>query len=79
MKYGAERSNRDGGISLHARKISFIHPVKKEEITVTAPPPDDALWSFFLSDIEKKKKSSFMENKRLNSLEQKQKLSQQGF
>ncbi|MBP5210486.1 MAG: RNA pseudouridine synthase [Bacteroidales bacterium] len=37
LKYGAPRSNKDGGISLHARKISFIHPTKKEEITVTAP------------------------------------------
>lgn len=37
LKYGAPRSNRDGGISLHARSISFIHPVKKEDITITAP------------------------------------------
>lgn len=37
LKYGAPRSNRDGGISLHARSISFIHPVKKEEIRITAP------------------------------------------
>lgn len=44
LKYGAKRSNPDGGISLHARKISFIHPVKKEEITVIAPPPDETLW-----------------------------------
>ncbi len=62
LKYGAERSNRDGGISLHARKISFIHPVKKEEITVIAPPPDDALWSFFLRDIEKKKEEQLQGN-----------------
>lgn len=37
LKYGARRSNPDGGISLHARKISFIHPVKKEKIEVIAP------------------------------------------
>lgn len=37
LKYGAERSNPDGGISLHARKVSFIHPVRKEELTVIAP------------------------------------------
>ncbi len=37
LKYGAPRSNPDGGISLHARQISFIHPVRKEEITVEAP------------------------------------------
>lgn len=44
LKYGAERSNPDGGISLHARKISFIHPVSKEHIKVTAPLPPDNLW-----------------------------------
>ncbi len=44
LKYGAPRSNADGGISLHARNLQFIHPVSKDEITVTAPVPDDALW-----------------------------------
>lgn len=44
LKYGFERSNPDGGISLHARKISFIHPVSKERIEITAPVPDDNLW-----------------------------------
>lgn len=44
LKYGADRSNPDGGISLHARKISFIHPVSKELIEVIAPLPQDALW-----------------------------------
>lgn len=44
LKYGYERSNPDGGISLHARHISFIHPVSKELIEVTAPLPDDRLW-----------------------------------
>ena len=37
LKYGAPRSNRDGGINLHARSISFVHPTKGENITVTAP------------------------------------------
>ena len=37
LKYGAPRSNPDGGISLHARSITFLHPVRKEEITVEAP------------------------------------------
>jgi len=37
LKYGAPRSNPDGGISLHARSIRFIHPVKKSELFVTAP------------------------------------------
>ncbi len=53
LKYGAERSNPDGGISLHARMITFIHPVKKEEITITAPPPKDNLWAYFLDEVEK--------------------------
>ena len=52
LKYGAERSNSDGGISLHARRVSFIHPVKREEIAVTAPPPKDVLWSYFVSVTE---------------------------
>ena len=37
LKYGAPRSNKDGGINLHARSITFVHPTKKEEITVCAP------------------------------------------
>lgn len=44
LKYGAKRSNPDGSISLHARKISFNHPVKKEKINIIAPPPNDSLW-----------------------------------
>jgi len=44
LKYGAKRSNPDGGISLHARKIEFIHPVSKLPISITAPVPNDNLW-----------------------------------
>jgi len=44
LKYGAPRSNPDGGISLHSRKAEFIHPVSKENIVVTSPVPDDSLW-----------------------------------
>lgn len=45
LKYGAPRSNPDGGISLHARKLNFIHPVTKENIEITAPvPQNDAVW-----------------------------------
>ena len=48
LKYGAKRSNRDGGISLHSRSIEFRHPVRGEVIKVTAPvPKSDNLWSFF--------------------------------
>jgi len=45
LKYGAKRSNKDGGISLHARSLEFVHPVKDETITVVAPYPDEKLWS----------------------------------
>jgi len=44
LKYGFPRSNKDGSISLHARKIKFIHPVSKEEIAITAPTPKDIIW-----------------------------------
>ena len=47
LKYGAKRSNPDGGISLHARQIAFVHPVSKQPITITAPVPDDSLWQSF--------------------------------
>lgn len=45
LKYGAKRSNPDGSISLIARRIDFIHPVSKNPISVTAPTPNDRLWS----------------------------------
>lgn len=44
LKYGAKRSNPDGGISLHARQVAFIHPVSKQPLTITAPVPDERLW-----------------------------------
>ncbi len=45
LKYGAPRSNPDGSISLHARKLNFIHPVTKDPVEITAPVPQhDALW-----------------------------------
>jgi len=44
LKYGSKRSNPDGGIHLHARRISFIHPVSQERIEVQAPLPEEALW-----------------------------------
>ncbi len=48
LKYGAKRSNRDGGISLHSRTIAFTHPVSKEPCHITAPTPtNDPLWEFF--------------------------------
>lgn len=50
LKYGADRSNKSsgGGISLHSRRMEFIHPVSKENISITAPSPSmDNLWKFF--------------------------------
>ncbi len=47
LKYGFPRSNPDGGISLHARSITFVHPVSKEHIYVEAPTPSDKLWRSF--------------------------------
>jgi 23S rRNA pseudouridine1911/1915/1917 synthase len=44
LKYGFDRSNPDGSIHLHARKVSFVHPVSKEQIEVTAPVPNENLW-----------------------------------
>ncbi len=44
VKYGFERTNKDKSIHLHARKIDFIHPIKKEPISITAPTPNDVLW-----------------------------------
>ncbi|MBO4370975.1 MAG: RluA family pseudouridine synthase [Paludibacteraceae bacterium] len=50
LKYGFARSNKDGGISLHARQISFVHPVSKQEVCITAPVPEnDALWQMSVS------------------------------
>ena len=47
LKYGAARSNPDGGISLHARSITFPHPVTREMVTATAPvPANDNLWEY---------------------------------
>lgn len=47
LKYGFPRSNPDGSISLHARRICFIHPVSKKLIEVEAPLPSDNLWNMF--------------------------------
>ena len=45
LKYGFDRSNPDGSISLHARQLDFEHPVKNEVMTIVAPLPEDALWN----------------------------------
>lgn len=53
LKYGAKTSNKDGSISLHARRASFIHPVKKEKVTITANVPKDNLWAWFDKEIKR--------------------------
>ena len=44
LKYGAKRSNNNGSISLHAKKLQFTHPVSKEHICIDAPFPEDDIW-----------------------------------
>lgn len=52
LKYGAPRSNPDGSISLLARRITFVHPVSKENIVIEAPlPPNDKLWEALASAV----------------------------
>ena len=50
LKYGSPRSNPDGSICLHARRVRFVHPVSKEIIDVTAPRPSGNLWNGFDMD-----------------------------
>jgi 23S rRNA pseudouridine1911/1915/1917 synthase len=47
LKYGFPRSNKDGGIHLHARTIKFIHPVSMEQVVITALVPNDPVWQYF--------------------------------
>lgn len=51
LKYGYPRSNPGGGIHLHARSLSFKHPVSKEQIDITAPVSSDALWDIFSAAV----------------------------
>ena len=50
LKYGAPRSNPDGSICLHARHLELEHPVSHEQLSITAPVPQDALWRAFCLD-----------------------------
>lgn len=47
LKYGFPRSNPDASISLHARSVSFTHPINLQPTTITANPPNDKLWNYF--------------------------------
>lgn len=51
LKYGAARSNKDGGICLHSYSISFHHPVREDEVKIIAPLPEDPLWNYFSSSL----------------------------
>lgn len=51
LKYGFNRSNKDASIHLHARKIEFIHPIKKEPVVIIAPPPNEVLWNEFVKRV----------------------------
>lgn len=51
LKYGFNRSNPDGSIHLHAHYLSFLHPVKKENVVIVAPVPEDTLWQFFEKEV----------------------------
>jgi 23S rRNA pseudouridine1911/1915/1917 synthase len=52
LKYGFPRSNSDGGIHLHARKIEFTHPVTGVPVSIVTPPPNDPVWNYFIQTIE---------------------------
>lgn len=52
LKYGFARSNEDGSISLFARKVEFIHPVKKEPVTILAHFPEGDIWSVFVDSVK---------------------------
>ena len=54
IKYGFDRTNKDASIHLHARKIEFIHPVKKEKTIIFADPPKEVLWNEFLKLTSRK-------------------------
>lgn len=51
IKYGFDRTNKDASIHLHARKIEFIHPIKKENITIIAPPPSEVIWNAIMKQV----------------------------
>ena len=44
LKYGSERSNADGSVSLHARKLAFTHPITDTPVEIIAPVPKEKIW-----------------------------------
>ncbi|RCL67764.1 MAG: RluA family pseudouridine synthase [Cryomorphaceae bacterium] len=53
LKYGYSRSNNDGSIHLHSRKVQFIHPVSKKNIEITAKLPKNNVWDMCVNSKEK--------------------------
>jgi 23S rRNA pseudouridine1911/1915/1917 synthase len=53
LKYGFDRSNSDGSIHLHARKLTFIHPVNLKPLSIIAFPPNDPVWNYFKQNSDK--------------------------
>ena len=50
LKYGYPRSNENGSISLFARRLEFIHPVKKEKVSIKADFPKGDVWKLFINN-----------------------------
>ncbi len=55
VKYGYKKPNSDGSIFLHARKLSFTHPVSQEKITIFARPPRNQIWDYFYQKLKNRK------------------------
>ncbi len=55
VKYGYKGANPDGSIFLHARKLSFVHPVTGEKITIFARPPKNVIWDYFYQKHKNRK------------------------
>lgn len=54
LKYGARRSNPAGGIHLHARELSFVHPIREHPVMMVAEPPAETLWRLFSDSVQSK-------------------------
>jgi len=54
MKYGFRTGNRDRSVCLHSRSLEFIHPIKKEGITITAKLPNNQFWNDFRTSKRKR-------------------------
>lgn len=52
VKYGHAQANEDGNIHLHCRSLHFMHPIKKEPVTIIADAPNDPVWRLFKDLVE---------------------------